>query len=87
MAHCRASSKACGLWLMVNSVLNMDDKHQHELITSSLRIIAHRFELMESIPGWKEAKVSLTQVMDITLQDAESAVVQAIQLLEASENG
>ena len=72
---------------MVNSVLNMDDKHQHELITSSLRIIAHRFELMESIPGWDEIKASLASRMDITLQDASSAVVQAIQLLEGSENG
>ena len=62
----------------------MDDKHQYELITSSLRIIAHRFELMETIPGWKDIKVSLTPQMDVTLQDAESAVVQAIQLLEAS---
>lgn len=72
---------------MVNSVLDMDDLHQHELITSSLRIIAHRFELMESIQGWDEIKASLAPQMDITLQDAESAVVQAIQLLEGGENG
>ena len=65
----------------------MDDKHRHELITSSLRIIAHRFELMESIQGWDEIKASLAPQMDITLQDAESAVVQAIQLLEGGENG
>ena len=71
----------------MNSVLDMDDLHQHELITSSLRIIAHRFELMESIPGWDEIKASLASRMDITLQDASSAVVQAIQLLEGSENG
>ncbi|MEO0970168.1 MAG: hypothetical protein AAFX80_18015 [Cyanobacteria bacterium J06639_18] len=62
----------------MNSVLDMDDLHQHELITSSLRIIAHRFELMESIPGWKEIKASLAPQMDITLQDASSAVVQAL---------
>ena len=62
----------------------MDDLHQYELIISSLQIIAHRFELMESIPGWKQTKLSLSQQMDITIQDAESAVVQAIQLLEAS---
>ena len=62
----------------------MDDKHQHELITSSLRIIAHRFELMESIPGWNEIKTSLAPQMDVTLQDAESAVCQALQLLEVS---
>ncbi len=71
----------------MNSDLNMDDLHQHELITSSLRIIAHRFELMESIQGWDEIKASLAPQMDITLQDAESAVVQAIQLLEGGENG
>ncbi len=70
----------------MNSALNMDDKHRHELITSSLRIIAHRFELMESIPGWDDIKASLASQMDITLQDASSAVVQALQLLEANND-
>ena len=64
----------------------MDEKHQHELIISSLRIIAHRFELMESIPGWEEIKLSFANHADINLVDAESAVLQAIQLLEGGEN-
>ena len=68
---------------MVNSVLDMDEKHQYELITSSLRIIAHRFELMESIPGWKEIKASLSNHADINLVDAESAVLQALGYLES----
>ncbi len=71
---------------MVNSVLDMDDLHQYELITSNLRIIAHRFELMESIPGWNEIKASLAPQMDTTLQDASSAVLQALQLLETNSN-
>ena len=62
----------------------MDEKHQHELIISSLRIIAHRFELMESIPGWSEIKSALAPQMDITITDAESAVLQAIALLEVN---
>ncbi len=71
---------------MVNSGLLMDEKHQYELITSSLRIIAHRFELMESIPGWNEIKAAIAPQMDTTIQDASSAVLQALQLLEVSEN-
>ncbi len=70
----------------MNSVLDMDEKHQHELIKSSLRIIAHRFELMESIPGWNEIKAAIAPQMDINLSDAESAVCQALQLLEVSDD-